>query len=44
VLDGPAAGVYALLWNRSDSEQAQVAAGSDPGILDIWGASVQVRW
>jgi len=44
VLKGPAAGLYALLWNRADSGAAQVAAKGDPGILDIWGASVRVRW
>jgi len=44
VLEGPAPGLYALLWNRGDSVQAHVTATGDPRIPDIWGASVQVRW
>ena len=42
-LDGPAAGLYAFLWNRSDAAGAGLAiTGRD--ILAIWNASVRVRW
>lgn len=44
VLDGPAAGLYAFLWNRADSATAEVAVSGDPGVLDLWGSSVRVRW
>lgn len=44
VLEGPAAGLYAFLWNRCDSAQASVTVGGDPAILATWGSSVRVRW
>jgi uncharacterized protein (TIGR03083 family) len=44
VLDGPAAGLYILLWNRGDSAQASVTVSGDPGTSDIWGSHVRVRW
>jgi hypothetical protein len=44
VLDGPAAGLYAFLWNRADSATAGVAVSGDPDVLDLWGSSVRVRW
>jgi uncharacterized protein (TIGR03083 family) len=44
VLEGPAAGLYAFLWNRCDSATAQVTASGDPAVLDLWGSSVRVRW
>ena len=45
VLEGPAAGLYALLWNRCDSAQAaRVTISGDQAIRSIWGSSVRVRW
>jgi uncharacterized protein (TIGR03083 family) len=44
VLEGPAAGLYALLWHRCDTADAHVTVSGDPGILGIWDASVRVRW
>jgi uncharacterized protein (TIGR03083 family) len=45
VLEGPAAGLYAFLWNRCDSAPAaRVTISGDPAILNIWGSSVRVRW
>jgi hypothetical protein len=44
VLGGPAAGLYAFLWNRADSATAGVAVSGDPDVLDLWGSSVRVRW
>jgi uncharacterized protein (TIGR03083 family) len=44
VLDGPAAGLYAYLWNRCDWAIAGVTASGDPAILETWGSSVRVVW
>jgi uncharacterized protein (TIGR03083 family) len=43
-LDGTAAGLYAFLWNRSDAARAGLAITGRPDILDVWSASVRVRW
>jgi hypothetical protein len=42
VLDGPASGLYAFLWNRGDGTGLTVSG--DPSVLDLWGSSVRVRW
>lgn len=44
VLDGPAAGLYALLWNRCDSARAAVTVSGDPAVLETWGRGLRVRW
>jgi len=44
VLEGPASGLYAFLWNRCDAGSAGIAIGGDPSVLDVWGTSVRVRW
>lgn len=44
VLEGPAAGLYALLWNRGSADAAQVRVTGDPAVLGTWGAGVLVRW
>jgi uncharacterized protein (TIGR03083 family) len=41
---GPASGVYLFLWNRSDTAEAGVTISGDPGFLELWQASVRVRW
>jgi uncharacterized protein (TIGR03083 family) len=41
-LDGPAAGLYALLWNRCDSAHARVAITGDASVIDTWWSSVRV--
>jgi uncharacterized protein (TIGR03083 family) len=43
-LEGPAAGLYAFLWNRSDATRAGLTIAGRPEILDVWGANVRVRW
>jgi len=44
VLTGPAAGLYAFLWNRADASTATVAIRGDATILDTWRSSVRVTW
>jgi uncharacterized protein (TIGR03083 family) len=44
VLEGPASGLYALLWNRCDTGSAGVAVSGDPGVLETWRGNVRVRW
>jgi len=44
VLEGPASGLYAFLWNRSDSDKAGITVGGDPSVLDTWGSTVRVQW
>ena len=41
---GPASGVYLFLWHRSDAAQAGVTISGDAGFLELWQASVRVRW
>ena len=43
-LEGPAAGLYAFLWNRSDAARAGLAITGRPEVLAAWNASVRVRW
>jgi uncharacterized protein (TIGR03083 family) len=43
-LDGPAAGLYAFLWNRSGSAHAGVAVTGDATVIDTWQSSVCVTW
>jgi uncharacterized protein (TIGR03083 family) len=43
-LAGPAADVYAYLWNRSVPAAAAVTIAGDPAVLDIWRSSVRVTW
>jgi hypothetical protein len=44
VLDGPAAGLYAFLWNRCDSAHAGVAITGDASVIGTWRSSVCVTW
>jgi uncharacterized protein (TIGR03083 family) len=44
LLAGPAAAIYACLWNRSDPTAAAVTIAGDPAVLDIWRSSVRVTW
>jgi uncharacterized protein (TIGR03083 family) len=44
VLSGPAAGLYLLLWNRAEPDQAGVAVGGDGSVLDAWRRSMRVTW
>jgi uncharacterized protein (TIGR03083 family) len=44
VLDGPAAGLYLLLWNRSDVGAAGVSVSGDAGLAAAWRGGMQVRW
>jgi uncharacterized protein (TIGR03083 family) len=43
-LEGPAAGLYAFLWNRGDATQAAITITGRPEILAVWNTSVRVRW
>jgi uncharacterized protein (TIGR03083 family) len=42
LLEGPAADVYAYLWNRSDRASAGIVITGDPVVLDVWRSSVRV--
>jgi uncharacterized protein (TIGR03083 family) len=44
LLAGPAADIYAYLWNRSDPAAAAVTIAGDPAVLDVWRSSVRVTW
>jgi uncharacterized protein (TIGR03083 family) len=44
LLAGPAADLYAYLWNRSDAGAAAVTITGDPAVLDVWRSSVRVTW
>jgi uncharacterized protein (TIGR03083 family) len=44
LLAGPAAGIYAFLWNRSVAAAAAVTITGDPNVLDVWRSSVRVTW
>jgi uncharacterized protein (TIGR03083 family) len=41
-VSGPAADLYLLLWNRRSADGLQV--DGDRRLLDLWRASVQIRW
>ncbi len=43
-LDGPAAGLYAFLWNRVDAARARLTITGGPEILAVWNTRVRVRW
>jgi uncharacterized protein (TIGR03083 family) len=43
-LEGPAAGLYAFLWNRADATRAGLTITGRPDILAVWNTSVRVRW
>jgi uncharacterized protein (TIGR03083 family) len=43
-LQGPAAGLYAFLWNRSDAARSGLTITGRPEVLAGWGANVRVRW
>jgi uncharacterized protein (TIGR03083 family) len=43
-VEGPAAGLYAFLWNRSDAARAAITITGAPGILGDWNRSVRVTW
>jgi uncharacterized protein (TIGR03083 family) len=43
-LEGPAAGLYAFLWNRSDAVGAGLAISGAPEILGRWNTCVRVQW
>lgn len=44
VLDGPASGLYALLWNRCDPVSAEVTVKGDSAVLERWRRGFRVRW
>jgi uncharacterized protein (TIGR03083 family) len=43
-LQGPAAGLYAFLWNRADAARAGLAIDGSPDVLAGWNASVRIQW
>jgi uncharacterized protein (TIGR03083 family) len=43
-VDGPAAGLYAFLWNRVDAARAGLTITGGPEILTVWNTRVRVRW
>ena len=44
VLAGPAAGLYAFLWNRSDAAAAAITITGSPEVLAVWHGNVRVSW
>lgn len=44
VLTGPAAGLYAFLWNRVDATPATVTISGNKTIVATWRSSVRVTW
>ena len=44
VLAGPAAGLYAFLWNRCPASDARVTVTGDPAVAALWASSVCVTW
>lgn len=44
LLEGPAAGLYAFLWNRAAPDEAGISVTGDPAVLDVWSTGVRVRW
>jgi uncharacterized protein (TIGR03083 family) len=44
LLQGPATGIYAYLWNRADMAAAAVTVTGDPATLDVWRSIVRVTW
>jgi uncharacterized protein (TIGR03083 family) len=43
-LDGPAAGLYLLLWNRCDADAAGISVTGDAGLAAAWRDGMHVRW
>jgi uncharacterized protein (TIGR03083 family) len=43
-VEGPASGLYQLLWNRCDLAAAGVAASGDATLLEAWRDDMRVRW
>jgi uncharacterized protein (TIGR03083 family) len=43
-LDGPASGLYQVLWNRSGAGPAGVTVSGDDGLAAAWRAGMHVRW
>ena len=43
-LEGPAAGLYAFLWNRSDAARAGLVITGRPETVAAWNAGLRVRW
>jgi hypothetical protein len=39
---GSASNLYLVLWNRAQPER--VTIDGDPSVLDVWRATVQIRW
>jgi uncharacterized protein (TIGR03083 family) len=44
VVEGPAAGLYLLLWNRAAAQGAGVAVSGAADVLATWQASMRVVW
>jgi len=44
VLAGPAAGLYAFLWNRCPADGAGVTVSGDTAMAALWSSSVSVVW
>jgi uncharacterized protein (TIGR03083 family) len=44
VIGGPAAGLYAFLWNRCGLEAGSVRVSGDPWVVALWSSSVCVGW
>jgi uncharacterized protein (TIGR03083 family) len=44
VLSGPAAGLYAFLWNRCTARDAGIEVTGDASILATWTSSACVKW
>jgi uncharacterized protein (TIGR03083 family) len=44
VLEGPASGLYAFLWNRCDTGAAGITVRGDPAVLETWRGNVRVLW
>lgn len=43
-LEGPASGLYLLLWNRAEADDARVEINGDSGLAAAWRAGMHVRW
>ncbi len=44
VLEGPASGLYLLLWNRSEAAAAGVSVSGDEDLAAAWRTGIHVRW
>lgn len=43
-LDGPASGLYLLLWNRSEAAASGVSVSGDDELAAAWRTGMHVRW